>query len=125
MTYDEALAQWKQQNPPPITVHENGEDRVLTEEEYEAMAADRAQMLMDEANRQEVEEANKAEGEAIHQEAIWLEETAENLRDTSLTMTMQQLRNVVAHGFDILAHVIRYLHKQRTPPEPQTTPEEP
>jgi len=46
MTYDEALAQWKADNPEPVTINVNGEDVLVTGDEYEAMAADRAQILM-------------------------------------------------------------------------------
>ena len=121
MTHDEAVALWKTQNPQPVYVYDDGEQRALTDEEYEQMAQHRADLLMEQEERTAADDANTQESQGILDDAQWLEDTAVNLRDTTKTMTIQQVRNVIAHGFDIQAHVIRYLHKQRNQPAPAPT----
>lgn len=116
MTYDEAVAQWKSENPMPITVHEDGENREITEEEYEAMAADRAQMLMAQSEQQAAEDADVAEGKGILDRVKALETTAGRLKDPAQTFTNQQLRNVMGEHMLVTADSIRYIHKHSNLP---------
>jgi hypothetical protein len=123
MTYDEALAQWKQQNPPPITVHENGEDRVLTDEEYEAMAADRAQMLLDQDARQQAEAQQMAlEAQVVATQptlveyADRLEESAANIPQVEALageapdlVSMPELQQMVSETMRMLNGLIEAL----------------
>jgi hypothetical protein len=85
MTLEEAEAQWKADNPMPIYVHEDGERREITPEEYEAMAADRAVMLMEQDERQQaLNQQSILEGQvvaakpALKQYSAQLEESAGN-----------------------------------------------
>lgn len=119
MTYDEAIAVWKEQNPPPITVHENGEERVITDEEYEAMAADRAQMLMASAEQQAVADADQAEKQSIMDTVKTLDVTANRL-DSTEVLTQAQQRHFNAEHMRTTARIMRYLNKHSNNPVPET-----
>src|SRR5262245_61408308 len=66
MTPEEATALWKEANPPPITVHDGDEEHVLSDEEYEAMAAERGPLLiMEEARYQSMAAATELDPQII------------------------------------------------------------
>lgn len=116
MTEEEAVAQWKSENPYPVMVHEDGEEREITPEEYETMALDRGQMLYDQSQQQEATDADVAEGQAILDRVKALETTADRLQDPTVTFTIQQIRNVMAEHMRVTADSIRYIHKHSALP---------
>jgi hypothetical protein len=90
MTEEEAIALWKEQNPQPITVHENGEEREITDEEYEAMAADRGPMLIQQAEQQEAAAATAALNAEILAAQPTLEAYAAQLLSSSGSMPVPE-----------------------------------
>jgi hypothetical protein len=118
ITPEEGVARWKQENPPPITVHENGEERELTPEEYEAMAQDRGPMIAQMENEQEAKNADVAEGKSIMQKVTALETTADRL-DSTEQLTAAQTRHFNAEHMRVTAQVMRYLNKHSANPVPE------
>jgi hypothetical protein len=109
MTEEEAIALWKQRNPQPITVNENGEHRDITDEEYEEMAQDRATFLLEQHNREQAEATDRTEADAIKAKIDTLDAIATKHEDTTNPPTTAQTRAAIAELARTQARLLRYL----------------
>ena len=116
MTLEESIAQWKTENPPPITVNENGVIRQITTAEYELMAADMGQLLFEASQQQETHTADIDEIAALTSQVGVFRARADDI--DSRNIPAAEFQHDVAELYRILADTICVLNKHSREPQP-------